>query len=187
MIVQGPHIQLRTIRAADLDWLYDRVNDFDLRDPYFPLWIQPETSFRKRFEDDGFWSDDSGTLLICDNDNGRILGEIMRFRATPYWDSYEIGYRLLDPSVSGRGIVTEALMLFTYALFASSHVHRLELKIVPENLASRRVAEKCGYQLESTAREVLFSHGTHVDMVIYALLRQDAPATLDEALARLPH
>lgn len=185
MIVQGPTVFLRTISEADLDFLFARANDIELRGPYFPAWIQSETDFRRRFHEDGFWSESAGTLAICANNDGRILGQIMRFRATPYWDNYEVGYRLLDRAQEGRGITTEALMLFTYALFISDSVHRLELKIVPDNLASRRVAEKCGYQYESTARQVLRRGPRHLDMMTYALLRPDAPATLDEALARL--
>jgi RimJ/RimL family protein N-acetyltransferase len=185
MIVQGPTIFLRTVLETDLDFLFARTNDIELRGPYFPVWIQSESGFRRRFHDDGFWSEGGGTLVICANDDERILGQIMRFRATPYWDNYEIGYRLLDRSLEGRGITSEALMLFTYALFTSDPVHRLELKIVPDNLASRRVAEKCGYRYESTARQVLRRGNTHLDMMTYVLLRPDAPATLEEAVARL--
>jgi RimJ/RimL family protein N-acetyltransferase len=185
MIVQGPTIYLRTILESDLDFLFARINDIELRGPYFPVWIQSQAGFRRRFQEDGFWSEGSGTLVICANDDSRILGQIMRFRATPYWDSYELGYRLLDRSLEGRGVTTEALMLFSYALFTSDPVHRLELQIVPDNLASRRVAEKCGYRYESTARQVLHRGNAHLDMMTYALLRPDAPATLAEAIARL--
>lgn len=45
--------------------------------------------------------------------------------------------------------------------------------IVPGNAASRRIAEKCGYQLEGTARGAFFNDGRNQDVVIYALLRDD--------------
>ncbi len=41
--------------------------------------------------------------------------------------------------------MTEALTLFTYLLFAMYKINRLELKIMPGNAPSRRVAQKCGY------------------------------------------
>jgi RimJ/RimL family protein N-acetyltransferase len=46
----------------------------------------------------------------------------------------------------GRGITTQALILLIYVLFTIHKINRLELKIVPENQASKRVAQKAGYQ-----------------------------------------
>jgi ribosomal-protein-alanine N-acetyltransferase len=43
---------------------------------------------------------------------------------------------------------------------------------VPGNAPSRRIAEKCGFQLEGTARGALFNGGRS-DVLIYSLLRDD--------------
>jgi len=59
-------------------------------------------------------------------------------------------------------------------LFGSKRVHRIQLVIVPENAASRRIAEKCGFQLEGTARGAFFNTGRNQDVLIYSLLRTDA-------------
>ncbi len=122
---------------------------------------------------------------FCANDADAIIGVLVFFRATPYWDCYEIGYRLFDVAQSDRGVMTEALTLFTYTLFASKRVHRLELKIVPENKGSVRVAEKCGYRLEGVAREAWHHRGRHLDMAVYSQLRPEFPATLAKAVDRL--
>ncbi len=118
MVVRGNTVFLRTVREDDLNDLYGRLTDIELRGPYFPISIPSESGFKAQFREDGFWSDTNGIMLICANDDGRILGQIMRFKATPYWDNYEIGYRLLDMSERGHGFTSEALMLFTYILFA---------------------------------------------------------------------
>jgi ribosomal-protein-alanine N-acetyltransferase len=47
------------------------------------------------------------------------------------------------------------------------------LVIVPENAPSRRIAEKCGFQLEGTARGAFFNGGRNVDVLVYSLLRDD--------------
>jgi [ribosomal protein S5]-alanine N-acetyltransferase len=47
------------------------------------------------------------------------------------------------------------------------------LVIVPEHAPSRRIAEKCGFQLEGTARGAFFHGGRSVDVLIYSLLRDD--------------
>lgn len=186
MIVRGPNLFLRTIRETDLDWLYARFNDIEARGAYYPAWVMSETELKERFRKDGFWSESRGQALICANDTEAILGQLIFFQATPYWDSLELGYRLYDVAISGRGIMTEALSLFTYTMFSVFSVNRLELKIVPENKASVRVAEKCGYQLEGVAREAWLHRGRHHDMAIYSLLRHEFPSSLPEVLARLP-
>ncbi|MEZ4519466.1 MAG: GNAT family N-acetyltransferase [Chloroflexota bacterium] len=114
MVIKGNNVYLRTIRETDLDWLYDHMTDVELRGQYFPISIPSETEFKGNFHKHGYWSDDYGMLLIADAKDNRVLGTIMRFKATPYWDNYEVGYRLLDLNLGGRGIMTEALMLFTY-------------------------------------------------------------------------
>jgi RimJ/RimL family protein N-acetyltransferase len=45
--------------------------------------------------------------------------------------------------------------------------------IVPENGASRRIAEKCGFTLEGTVRGAFFNDGRNQDVVLYSLLRTD--------------
>jgi RimJ/RimL family protein N-acetyltransferase len=184
MLVKGPHVYLRTVRAADLDQLYQYTCDVEARGLYFPIFFDSESNFRQEFERDGFLKPDSGTLLICDQTD-RLVGIMYLFKATPYFDGFEIGYRLFDIQNSGHGLMTEALMLCTYLLFAWKNINRLELKIFPENIGSKRVAQKCGYQYEGLLRGCDFHRGEYRDMESHSILRSEAPHTLDEVMARL--
>ena len=58
-------------------------------------------------------------------------------------------------------------------LFGAQKVNRISLVILPENAPSRRIAERCGFKLEGTARGALFHGGRSVDVLIYSLLRDD--------------
>ncbi|MDP6736526.1 MAG: GNAT family protein, partial [Nitrospinaceae bacterium] len=68
--------------------------------------------------------------------------------------------------------MTEALTLFTYVLFVSKKINRLELKVIPGNAPSKRVAEKCGYQLEGVNRGAMFLRGDYRDLEVYSILRE---------------
>lgn len=70
--------------------------------------------------------------------------------------------------------MTEAVQLLTDYLYATKKINRIHLVIVPENAASRRVAEKCGFTLEGTARGAFFNDGRNQDVVLYSFLRDDA-------------
>ena len=67
------------------------------------------------------------------------------------------------------GYVTEAVQLLVDHLFATKKKHRIHLVIVPENAASRRIAEKCGFTLEGTVRGAFFNDGRNQDVLLYSL------------------
>jgi RimJ/RimL family protein N-acetyltransferase len=80
------------------------------------------------------------------------VGHIEFFVPVSYWDAYELSYQLYDSRFAGRGYTSEAVQLLVDHLFAAKKRHRIQLVIVPGNAASRRIAEKCGFVLEGTAR-----------------------------------
>jgi RimJ/RimL family protein N-acetyltransferase len=178
-MIRGEHVYLRTVRESDLDFYYERICNVEGTGQYeyYPIIVPSEAAFKRNFHEYGFWDDDYGELLICDSDD-HIVGVILFFKAAPYFDIFDIENR-------NRGIMTEALTLFTYLLFTIRKVNRLELKIMPANAPSKRVAEKCGYKFEGVARGAVFHRGAYRDMEVYSILRQEAPATLEEALARI--
>jgi RimJ/RimL family protein N-acetyltransferase len=84
-----------------------------------------------------------------------------------------LSYQLYDDRFAGRGYTTEAVQLVVDYLFGSKKQHRIQLDVVPENAASIRIAEKCGFTLEGTARGAFFNAGRNQDLLIYSLLRSD--------------
>lgn len=171
-MLKGDTILLRPVRERDLPAFIDAHLDIANRGPFFPLGVQPEPVLRRRYAESGFWESDAGTLLIWTRDEV-VVGHIEFFRPVSYWDAYELSYQLYDQAHTGRGYPTEAVGLLVDYLFGTKKVNRIHLVIVPENAASRRVAEKCGFQLEGTARGAFFSGGRGVDVLMYSLLRDD--------------
>jgi RimJ/RimL family protein N-acetyltransferase len=185
-MIRGKRVYLRTVRESDLDSYYERICDVEGTGQYeyYCIDVPSEADFKRDFREMGFWDAKYGELLICDHDN-HVLGVILFYKAAPYFDGFEIAARIFDVEHRNRGIMTEALALFTYLLFTIKKINRLELKIMPANAPSKRVAEKCGYQFEGVARGAVFHRGAYRDMEVYSILRQEAPATLEEALARI--
>jgi [ribosomal protein S5]-alanine N-acetyltransferase len=67
----------------------------------------------------------------------------------------------------------EAVDLLVRYLFSRLKNNRIRLIIHPENLASCRVAEKCGFTYEGTARGAWYYRGTNHDVEVYAILRDE--------------
>lgn len=176
-MIQGTKVSLRLIEETDLDVLHRYLCDVDNRGPYFPCRIRSLTAMRARFLRDGFWSPKERTMVIADG-QGRVVGWILCFRPHPELDALELAYVVFDEASRNKGYATEALSLFVGFLFRTTRVHRIELNIATDNLASRRVAEKCGFVCEGVSREVWFSTvlGRHLDGARYAILRSQAVA-----------
>jgi RimJ/RimL family protein N-acetyltransferase len=171
-MLHGQRITMRPIREADLDAVYAAHIDIGNRGDYFPLGVMSEPKFRGEYAEHGFWQKDEGMLLMI-SPEGEIAGHIEFFKPVSYWDAYELSYQLYDQRFAGRGFTSEAVQLMVDYLFGSKKVHRIHLVIVPENAASRRIAEKCGFVLEGTARGAFFNGGRNQDVLVYSLLRTD--------------
>ena len=172
-MLHGNSITLRPVRASDLDALYAAHVDILNRGAFFPLGVLSEPKFREKFSQTGFWDKEEGMLLIVTSD-GEVAGHIEFFLPAGYWDAFELSYQLYDDRFAGRGFVTEAVQLTVDHLFATTKTYRIQLVIVPENAASRRIAEKCGFALEGTARGAFYNDGRNQDVLMYSLLATDA-------------
>lgn len=173
-MLHGTRVTLRPVREADLDAMYAAHVDIANRGAFFPLGVLSQSAFRQRFAETGFWQKEEGTLLItAAAGDAPLAGHIEFFKPVGYWDAFELSYQLYDQQFAGRGWISEAVQLMTDYLFATKKQHRIQLVIVPGNAASRRIAEKCGFQLEGTARGAFFNDGRNQDVLIYSLLRDD--------------
>jgi RimJ/RimL family protein N-acetyltransferase len=171
-VLEGRLIRLRPVRSGDLDQLYGAHTAIRTRGSFFPLGVQSESAFRREFAENGFWQKAEG-MLVIETSDGEIAGHIEFFRPVSYWDAFELSYQLYDERHAGKGYTTEAVQLLIDYLFGAKKEHRIHLVIVPGNGASQRIAEKCGFTLEGTARGAFFNDGRNQDVLLYSLLRTD--------------
>jgi len=93
----------------------------------------------------------------------------------------EIGYEI-GSAYWNKGYMTEAIRAALRFGFEQMELHRAEANIDPDNIGSRRAAEKAGFRHEATLRENWFYAGRFTDSVIYAVLKHEF-----EALERRGH
>ncbi|WP_149207690.1 GNAT family N-acetyltransferase [Flavobacterium johnsoniae] len=102
-------------------------------------------------------------------DNPKLLGIIGYYRMQPENYRAEIGY-MLSPDFHGKGIIPEAVNVLLKYGFENLKLHSIEAVIDPENHASEKVLQKCGFVKEAHLREAEFWEGKFLDKVIYSLL-----------------
>jgi len=104
----------------------------------------------------------------------RLVGQLTVGSIT--WGSLRgahIGY-WIDREFAGRGITPTAVALATDHCF-SIGLHRIEVNIRPENVASRRVAEKLGFRAEGLRPSYLHIDGDWRDHLAFALTGEEIP------------
>ena len=85
-----------------------------------------------------------------------------------------VGYWVRS-SVTGTGAATRAVRLLRDWAFQNTALVRLELLVAVGNVASHRVAEKCGAVREGVLKRRLMLHGTARDATMHSITR-DVPA-----------
>lgn len=168
-MLKGQSITLRPVLEKDVDQLYQHHLDIDNRGDYFPRGVVAQPVFRQRFQESGYWTKEEGMLVIV-APTDEILGHVEFFKTVNYLDEFELSYQVYSLAHRRQGVATEAVNLLVRYLFESKRVNRIRLVIHPDNAASRRLAEKCGFRHEGTARGAWYNQGRHQDVEIYAIL-----------------
>ncbi len=77
-----------------------------------------------------------------------------------------IGY-WIDQRYANRGYATRSVQVLTDFAFTELNLHRVEINLRPENLASRKVAEKSGYYYEGLRPRYLHIAGDWRDHLTF--------------------
>lgn len=85
-----------------------------------------------------------------------------------------IGY-WIDSRVAGQGVTPTAVAMASDHCFDALGLHRIEINIRPENIASLRVVEKLGFRAEGAREKYLHIDGAWRDHLTFALCREDVP------------
>ena len=107
-------------------------------------------------------------LLVGQLTVGGIAWGSLRSAYIGYW---------VDQRVAGRGIIPTAVALATDHCFGIG-LHRVEINIRPENMASRRVVEKLGFRPEGLRPRYLHIDGDWRDHLSFALTVDEVPGGL---------
>ncbi|WP_432834776.1 GNAT family N-acetyltransferase [Dactylosporangium sp. CA-092794] len=110
-------------------------------------------------------------FAVCYQDRlvGQLtLGNIVRRAFCSGYAGYWV-----DSRFAGKGIIPTALALVVDHAFTAGGLHRIEVNIRPDNLASRRVVEKLGFRQEAYHHRYLHIDGDWRDHLGYAMTTED--------------
>lgn len=105
--------------------------------------------------------------------DGSIVGNIsVEQKDDVFYQDSEIGYMLMT-SWWSKGIMTEAVKQICRFAFETLDIMRISGVVYSPNMASRKVLERNGFQLEGVLRKAVYKDGNVYDKCLYGLLRDE--------------
>ena len=114
--------------------------------------------------------------LVDPSEDGSVLGGASLHDVELSQGRAAIGY-WLAAHARGHGVATHAVLLVARWAFEEVGISRVALTCGPDNLASQRVAERCGFRREGVLRSHMPFKGARRDTVVFGLL----PGELQQA------
>lgn len=171
--ITGPRLCLRPYLAADAPAVWEAITESRAHlAPWMP-WAQ---EYRSQDDVLGYllraravWEQQMDLPLgIFRREDGHFLGGTGLHRIDWEQRHFEIGYWLRASAV-GRGYARETVVLLARMAFHHLGATRVEIRIRPDNLPSRRVAEALGFALEGPTAPRESELGEAEELLVYAL------------------
>lgn len=178
-VLESDRLYLRLPQSVDYEtWSSLRQISAEKLRPYEPEWADNELSkdafrLRLRFYQREFRDRTGYPFFIFSRDDHRLIGGItlsnVRRGVT---QSGSIGY-WVGVTYQNMGYMTEAVRTLVRYGIKDLGLHRIDAASLPENAASIRVLEVCGFQKEGLARKFLRINGRWQDHFLYSFLEDD--------------
>ena len=183
--IEAERLTLRPPMHSDFRaWAALRVESRDFLVPWEPTWASDHLS-RKAFTNRVYWAQRSITngtampLFMFRRSDEALVGAITldHIKRGPA-QSGITGYWIGQP-YARQGFMREAIEAVVHHAFTVLDLSRIEAGCLPENTASRRLLEQCGYKYEGVAQSYLQINGRWRNHVLYANLRHDRRGKTD--------
>ena len=162
-----PSIELRSLCAADLISWYEYLKLEEIRQR--TSWNVSSPADLQQFIHRPDWSSPSVQIkfAIANKHDEQLIGTIGFHTISQTNQSVEIAYDL-HPALWGRGIVTVACSALTQWAHQHGQFQRVQATVLDSNMSSRRVLEKCGFNLEGHLKKYRIVRGEARDYWMFS-------------------
>jgi ribosomal-protein-alanine N-acetyltransferase len=170
-ILETERLILRRVLPSDVKEMFElRSNPETMKYIPRPLLTNHEEALAHiQMMEDKIETNEGINWAITLKGDDTMLGVIGHYRIKPEHYRAEVGYMIL-PEYHGKGITTEAVQCVVDYGFNTMQLHSIEGVIDPENEASQRVLQKCGFVKEAHFKENEYFDGKFIDAVVYSKL-----------------
>jgi len=173
-VLEGAHVRLRPLSAADIPSVFAWYNDPEIVAPFDRFSVDTFDGFSHAVASAVHDPTSLAPRFAVERkDEGTVVGVVGHYRAHPVLEYIDVWYILGDPAARGHGFGRESVRLLVDHLFATESPERVGATCDVENVPSYRLLEGLGFRLEGTLRSALFHHGRWHDVRVYGITRSE--------------
>ncbi|MEO8189586.1 MAG: GNAT family N-acetyltransferase [Acidobacteriota bacterium] len=171
---QSPPVSIRPYRVDDAERVFEAVRESIAEiSPWMP-WCHPGYAIEETRDwiahCGGVWRDGREFNFVIEDRAGAFLGACGLNQIRRGDRMANLGY-WVRTSAAGRGVATAGVRCLAEFAFGAAGLERLEIIAAVGNVASQRVAEKCGARREGLVSDRLFLRGVRHPAVAFVLER----------------
>ncbi|NMB28618.1 MAG: GNAT family N-acetyltransferase, partial [Clostridiaceae bacterium] len=139
---------------------------------YLPDKLMPrnDEQLRVLMED---WNDGERNLVFACRYDGKTIGIVSISDIDFVSGNGELGVMISDVNVRGMGLATEACILMLDYAFGELRLHRVTVRVAPDNEPSLQLFRKLGFIQEGRMREVMRRRDCYCDLLLFGLLEDE--------------
>lgn len=170
--IVAPAVTIRRYEPEDAERIFEAARESMAEiSPWMP-WCHPAYAL----EEARAWTAHCGVVwrerrefnFVIEGESGAFLGACGLNQIRWEEGTANLGY-WVRTSATGRGVATAAVRRLAEFAFGRTELVRLEIVSAVENVASQRVAEKCGARREGLVADRLFLHGVRHPAMVFVL------------------
>jgi RimJ/RimL family protein N-acetyltransferase len=175
-LLRGEDVELTAIRDSDRKRLFEWINDREEvihNAGYSPVHERDHAAWFERIRA----RPDVTIFAIRAIGNGELIGSCQLLNIDPKHSTAELQIRIGLPDERSKGYGTEAIKLLLAHAFRDIGLARVQLHVFAGNERAIRSYEKAGLRREGVLRSAAYIDGQRCDVVVMAILREEAGVT----------
>jgi RimJ/RimL family protein N-acetyltransferase len=170
--LRGKRVLLAPLKSEDMVAIAPFFADSNALFHYLPDKLMPrnDEQLRVLMED---WNDGERNLVFACRYDGKTIGIVSISDIDFVSGNGELGVMISDVNVRGMGLATEACILMLDYAFGELRLHRVTVRVAPDNEPSLQLFRKLGFIQEGRMREVMRRRDCYCDLLLFGLLEDE--------------
>ena len=171
MFIKGNKVLLRAIELEDADILRQMINDEEIEKMMwgysFPVSHHQQINWIHNL------SNEKNVLRLIIDIDGRAIGTVILSDIDMRNGIAEVHIKLADVCERGKGYGCDAVSSLTAYAFKELRLNCIYCRIKEDNIASRKMFEKCGFVKEGCLRSRVYRNGSYQNFYEYSILKSE--------------
>ena len=172
MNIKGKLVTLRAIEKEDLELMREMLNDPEIENLVVG-WAFPVSKYeQEKWYENNIGNKNNLRFIVEINDEKKAIG--LATLTDIDWKNRKAmhGMKLSNKNYRGKGFGKDTVMAIMRYAFKELQLNRLDGCWFKENISSKTMYMKCGWQEEGCLRKYIFKNGKYRDLITTGILKE---------------